>query len=62
MGVYPPIPQNYSKELSSVIKLLLQKNPSNRPNADKLLNSSLFNRKAEELGLIAPTVQNLSKA
>lgn len=50
-GVYPPIPSHYSKELSNVIKLMLQKNPANRPSTEKLLNSSLLNRKAAELNI-----------
>ena len=50
-GVYPPIPSTYSKELSNVIKLMLQKNPANRPSTDKLLNSSLLNKKATELNI-----------
>jgi serine/threonine protein kinase len=43
------IPSHYSKELSSVIKLMLQQNPIHRPSTDKLLKSSLFNKKAMEL-------------
>lgn len=45
-GIYPPIPSFYSKELSSVIKLMLQQNPANRPSTDKLLKSSLLLRKS----------------
>lgn len=30
---------------------MLQKNPANRPSTDKLLNSSLLNKKAVELSL-----------
>ena len=50
-GVYPPIPAFYSRELASVIKLMLQQNPSNRPGTDKLLKSSLLLKKAAELNL-----------
>jgi NIMA (never in mitosis gene a)-related kinase len=40
--VYDPIPKIYSKELSSMIGLLLQVNPSNRPNCDQILNNSMI--------------------
>jgi NIMA (never in mitosis gene a)-related kinase len=50
-GIYPPIPSFYSKELASVIKLMLQQNPSSRPNTDKLLKSSLFLRKISDLNI-----------
>jgi NIMA (never in mitosis gene a)-related kinase len=30
-GFYPDLPRSYSFELSSIIKVLLQQNPSNRP-------------------------------
>ena len=33
-GVYPKIPQTYSNDLSTMIKTLLQVNPSVRPNCD----------------------------
>jgi len=31
-GYFPPIPANYSSELSRVISSLLKQNPSERPN------------------------------
>jgi len=37
LGIYTPIPSMYSKELSSVLGLLLQVNPNNRPNCDAIL-------------------------
>lgn len=46
-GVYPPIPSFYSKELASVIKLMLQQNPANRPSCDKLLKSALLIKKSK---------------
>jgi NIMA (never in mitosis gene a)-related kinase len=42
IGVYDPIPKVYSKELSSMIGLLLQVNPSNRPSCDQILNNPMI--------------------
>ena len=43
--MFSPIPSIYSKELSSVVALLLQVNPLNRPNCDQILsNSSVIKR------------------
>jgi hypothetical protein len=36
-GSYPKIGEAYTKSLSSVIKSMLQVNPSNRPSASQLL-------------------------
>jgi len=44
-GSYSKIGDNYSKQLSSVIKNMLQVNPSNRPDAGQLLMS--IKQKAE---------------
>lgn len=38
-GSYSKIGDNYSKQLASVIKNMLQVNPSNRPDAGQLLVS-----------------------
>ena len=36
-GMYPKLPQHYSEELSSLIKILLNVNPAKRPSCEKLL-------------------------
>ena len=38
-GSYSKIPEHFSKSLSSVIKSMLQVNPSNRPSAAQLLKN-----------------------
>lgn len=38
-GSYSKIGDNYSKQLSNVIKSMLQVNPANRPDATQLMNS-----------------------
>jgi NIMA (never in mitosis gene a)-related kinase len=48
-GSYSKLAENYSKQLSAVIKMMLQVNPANRPNADTLLSNIVW--KTEELGL-----------
>lgn len=48
-GAYSKIGDNYSKQLSAVIKSMLQVNPSNRPDATQLLHS--LASKAEELSI-----------
>jgi len=50
-GVYPKIQSQFSQELSNIIKSLLQVSPGARPSAAKLLSSSIFQKKAEELNL-----------
>ena len=50
-GYYPPIPPFYSKELATILNHMLQQNPVNRPTIDKLINSTIFKRKAVELKL-----------
>lgn len=52
-GSYPKIQSHYSPQLSNIIKTLLQVTPNARPSAAKLLGSSVFQKKAEELNLIA---------
>ena len=39
-GIYPPIPSTYSNELSTMVKSLLQVNPSARPTCTQILNMS----------------------
>lgn len=48
-GQYSKIGNGYSDDLSNVIKMMLQVNPSNRPNAKQLLKS--LTMKADELGI-----------
>ncbi|OMJ88081.1 hypothetical protein SteCoe_10066 [Stentor coeruleus] len=43
-GIYPDIPSQYSSDLSSIIKSLLQTNPSLRPNCDKILQLPLVQK------------------
>lgn len=50
-GAYPKIQSHYSQELNSVIKSLLQVTANSRPSASKLLSSSIFQRKMDELAL-----------
>jgi NIMA (never in mitosis gene a)-related kinase len=50
-GQYSKIGNGYSDELSNVIKMMLQVNPSNRPNAKQLLKS--ISSKAADLGIEA---------
>jgi len=50
-GQYSKIGNGYSDELSNVIKMMLQVNPSNRPNAKQLLKS--ISSKASDLGIEA---------
>jgi len=38
-GIFPPIPKTYSDNLSNLVKLLLQVEPSKRPNADQILSN-----------------------
>lgn len=48
-GVYPKIGPNYSKELSNLIKLMLQVNAANRPSSEELLNHPMLLAKAKKL-------------
>jgi NIMA (never in mitosis gene a)-related kinase len=50
-GSYPKISNNYSQELSNIIKAMLQVNPMMRPSSDKLLQSSIVLKKGEELNI-----------
>jgi NIMA (never in mitosis gene a)-related kinase len=48
-GVYDPIPSIYSKDLSSIIGMLLQVNPSNRPDCDTILSNEIVQRKLQTM-------------
>jgi NIMA (never in mitosis gene a)-related kinase len=48
-GSYSKIGDNFSKQLSGAIKMMLQVNPASRPNADQLLDHLAW--KTDELGL-----------
>lgn len=48
-GSYSKVGDNFSKQLAGVIKMMLQVNPANRPDADELLSNLSW--KADELGI-----------
>ena len=48
-GYYPNIPTNYSKELESVIRSMLQVNPKKRPTCDELAENPIISKKIDEL-------------
>lgn len=50
VGQYDPIPKNYSKELSFVIKHLLNTNPTLRPSCSEILNFECVKRHSYALG------------
>ena len=58
-GAYSKIGNGYSKQLSGAIKMMLQVNPANRPDANSLLNNIMW--KAEELGVIVDDVKGSNK-
>jgi len=45
---HPPIPSSYSKELSDLIDMLLEKDPTKRPTIREILKMQLIRKKAEE--------------
>lgn len=49
-GVYTKIGDNYSKQLSQIVKGMLQVNPANRPDAAELLSG--LRSKAEQMGIV----------
>lgn len=51
-GQYPRVPSVYSADLSSMIKLMLQVSPHMRPDAEKILNNPIFNKKVHEMKLM----------
>lgn len=48
-GRYDPIPNMFSRDLSLFIGQMLQLKPKNRPSCDKMLKSSIIERKVQEL-------------
>lgn len=44
-GIYEPIDNRYSNELAHIIKLMLQLKPKSRPSTEKILKSSLIQKK-----------------
>ncbi|CAK69897.1 unnamed protein product (macronuclear) [Paramecium tetraurelia] len=50
-GQYQPIPVIYSQELVQLIKSMMQVQPSNRPDSDKLLQFSFIQKKAKLYGI-----------
>jgi NIMA (never in mitosis gene a)-related kinase len=48
-GRYDPIPNIFSRDLSLFIGQMLQLKPKNRPSCDKMLKSSIIQRKLQEL-------------
>ena len=50
-GDFDPIPSRYSKDLMEVIKLILIKNPRQRPSAEDLLKNRIILQKMEILGM-----------
>ena len=47
LGSYPKIPQPYSKDLSDMVRSLLQVSPHQRPSTGKILNLPIVTRKIE---------------
>ena len=50
-GDFDPIPSKYSKDLMEIIKLILIKNPKQRPSAEDLLKNRIIAQKMEKLGM-----------
>jgi len=50
-GDFDPIPLRYSKDLMEIIKLILIKNPKQRPSAEELLKNRIIVQKMEKLGM-----------
>ncbi|CAD8149965.1 unnamed protein product [Paramecium octaurelia] len=48
---YQPIPVSYSQELVQLIKSMIQVQPSNRPDCEKLLQFSFIQKKAKLYGI-----------
>ena len=51
-GLYNPIPDYYSNELKTIINMMLQKDPNNRPTTGQLLGCDIIVRKRNELKII----------
>ena len=50
-GIYKPIPIQYSNELKTIIKQMLEINPKNRPFSSELLENPIIKKKIVELGI-----------
>ncbi len=48
-GVYPKIPEQYSMDLTSILHMLLQVSPMNRPSCSGILQSQIVRRRIELL-------------
>ena len=48
-GIYSPIPNHYSSNLSYIIKLLLQVDPIKRPDCREILNDSIVKKEIENV-------------
>ena len=48
-GIYPKIPNIFSQELASTIKLLVQVAPHMRPSCEKILELPIVKKKIEKL-------------
>ena len=51
-GLYNPIPDYYSNELKTIINMMLQKDPNNRPTTGQLLGCDIIVKKRNELKII----------
>lgn len=47
-GHYPKISGQYSTDIQSIVKMLLQVNPKKRPNSKELLSHSIVKKKIKE--------------
>lgn len=42
---YPPLPETYSFALKNIVQMCLQKNPSQRPNINSILNMPIIQKR-----------------
>lgn len=61
-GIYAPISKFYSRELSDVIKEILEVNPLKRPTCGELLGSEVIIKKIKEEGVVDVVKDNSKKA
>lgn len=61
-GMYQKIPTHYSIDLSNIIKAMLQVNASMRPSSDKLLQSSIFVKKSQELNIVHEDFEEMGQS
>lgn len=50
-GIYPRIPSEYSNDLSTMVRLLLQTNPEQRPSCEKILSLSIVIKRIKNRNL-----------